>query len=254
MDPSQRVPLPPDAGISVIVPVHDFAGQTQFCDAWEASLARLNRPFEFHIIENVNLGEAIRSGLEQSTHPFILLIVPDFAYRPSDVRPLLEAINEADLVLGVRPGQPRSPLHKKCQNVLRWINRVVFGIDAGNPRAWYGWPAWRKFMARRIKYGLRVQDPECGLRLVRREMLNRCPIQSKGTTALVEMIAKINFAGGLLAEVPLSKPSDLPIMPTFAAYAVDERMMFRHPTFRQPADSHPLPPQDQPATDAPMAS
>ncbi len=236
MDPGQKPPLPPDAGISVVVPVRDFAGLPRFRDAWETQLARLGRPIEFHVVVEQSLGAALRAGIELATQPLVLLIVPDFAYRPGDVRAILEAINEADMALGVRLGQTRTTFQSAASRIGRWISRVVFGIDTGEPKAWYGFPAWRTHWRRRIRFGMRVQDPVCGLRLVRRELLERCPIQSDGSFALVEMIAKINFAGGLLVEVPLGKPSDLPTMLPYPAVSTDERNVFRNPTFAAVAD------------------
>lgn len=236
MEPGQKLPLPPDAGISVIVPVRDFAGLPRFRDAWEAQLARLNRPIEFHVVVEQSLGTALRAGMELATQPLILLIVPDFAYRPGDVRAVLEAINEADMALGVRPGQARTTFHGAVSRIGRWIHRVIFGIDTGEPKAWYGFPSWRTQWRRRIRFGMRVQDPECGLRLMRREVLDRCPIQSEGSFALVEMIAKINFAGGLLVEVALGKPSDLPTMLPYPDVPTDESSVFRKPTFKTVAE------------------
>jgi hypothetical protein len=237
MDPSQKPPPAADAGVCVIVPAHDFAGLPRFRDAWETQLARLGRPIEFHVVENPNLGAAIREGLTQTTQPLVLLLTPDYPFRPSDVRAYFDGLNEADMALGVRPSQTRPAAFDKLLKVVRWINRIIFGIDTGAPAAWYGYPAWRTRLWRRIRFGMRLQDPACGLRLVRRELLDRCPIQSDGAFALVEMIAKINFAGGTMIEVPLSKPSDLPTMAPFSDCPGDERSVFRRPVFR-PASNH----------------
>jgi hypothetical protein len=225
-------PLAQD-GISVIVPVHgEFAGLPRFRDAWEAQLIRMDRPFEFHVVEDQSLGAALRTGLASSTQPLVLFIVPDYAYRPGDLRALIEAINEAQMVLGVRQGVMLPRWLARTLQIRRWICRIVFGIDEGELPKWYGLKAWKTQWWRRIRFGLRAQDAECGLRLVRRDLLNRCPIQSEGTFALVEMIAKINFAGGSMIEVPLSKPGDLPIMAPFPSCPGDESSVFRNPIFR----------------------
>lgn len=231
MDPHRISPIPPDAGISVIVPVRDFAALPRFRDAWETQLGRLGRPVEFHVVEDANLGPAMRAGLALATHPLVLFIIPDFAYRPGDLRALFDGVNEADIALGVRPGQSRPALIDKLIRIGHWIKSVIFGIAGGELAAWYGFAAWRTRLWRRVRFGLRAQDPECGLRLVRRAMLDRCPIQSEGGFALVEMIVKINFAGGVMIEVPLGKPNDLPTMPSFPSCPGDERSVFRKPVF-----------------------
>jgi hypothetical protein len=48
------------------------------------------------------------------------------------------------------------------------------------------------------------------------------------------MIAKLNFRGGLIVEVALSRPGDLPTAPPFPGFESDEREVFRKPAFRRP--------------------
>jgi hypothetical protein len=48
-----------------------------------------------------------------------------------------------------------------------------------------------------------VYDPECALRLCRRQLFDRLPIQSTGAFVHSEIIAKANFQGAMIGQVPV---------------------------------------------------
>lgn len=221
----------PDAGLSLLIVAGPGEKAGTITAAWKEQLDRLGRPYELWTSPSDRPGDAIREGLAATTYPLVGLVVPDFAYRPADIRLLLEAVREADLVLGVRPTQPRPPWLERVGRAGRWISRVVFGMDLGEPAPWFGWPAARRKLARRFWYGLRVQDAETGLRLWRRSSLDRWVVQSAGRFVLVEQVIKLNFMGGMIAEMPLGPPGRLPVAGPFADVADDERTVFRHPKF-----------------------
>jgi hypothetical protein len=52
----------------------------------------------------------------------------------------------------------------------------------------------------RVVFGVRNQDVACPFRLVRREIFARMPVQSKGSFAHAEILAKANFLGCVLGE------------------------------------------------------
>ncbi len=57
-----------------------------------------------------------------------------------------------------------------------------------------------------IVAGLWLQDPECGMKLYRREVFAHLPIQSKGSFVQIEILAKANFQSRILTEVAIDGP------------------------------------------------
>jgi len=177
------------------------------------------------------LGASLRTAFGEIGET-VLIIVPEFAYRSSDLRPLFDAFKDVDIVIGVRPGHGMPSWLAGAKRLATFLRRWLFGIPAMDMMPWYGWPAARSRLRYRFIYGPRLQDPGTGLLLIRRSILERCPIQSNGAFAILELIAKANFLGAMISEVKLGKPSDMPVMKgRFENYPNDERTVFRHPTF-----------------------
>src|SRR5260370_761859 len=91
---------------------------------------------------------------------------------------MLELIDQVDLVCGYRERKTRSE---------RWHWKERF----------YG-------LMVRLVFGVRLKDVDCPFKLFRREIFSRIPIQSDGSFAHAEIVAKANFLGCLIAEVPVS--------------------------------------------------
>ena len=88
---------------------------------------------------------------------------------------------------------------------LKEIDQVdlVCGARESKARGW----KWRQFFSVAYQlFGLWMQDPECPVRLYRKEMFERIPIQSKGAFAQIEILAKANFQSRLMTEVPIIGP------------------------------------------------
>jgi glycosyltransferase involved in cell wall biosynthesis len=248
--------------ISVVVPVRDFAiGIPRFLAAWGAQLERLGKIHEFVVVDDgssdgtpgvvgdaaftnltshrndapAGLGAAIRRGVQLARHPVVLIVAPELPFRPSDLPGMLTALDQVDLVAPVRSGSVRPRWLATLGRLIRLASRVVFGIPAQPPGPWYGWSAARGRMAWRALFGLRLHDPACPMKLVRRELLDRCPIQADGRFSFVELVAKANFAGALMAEVELSRPGDLPAMKhPFEHKTGDVWTVLKRPTFAPP--------------------
>ncbi|HMP17723.1 MAG TPA: hypothetical protein PKD72_11915, partial [Gemmatales bacterium] len=94
------------------------------------------------------------------------------------LKPLLQDIDLADIVCGVRKSK-----------VPGWKRRQFFS------------KAYQLF-------GILLQDPESGLKLYRREIFERLPIQSRGSFAQIEILAKANFQNRLITEVVVEDPAD----------------------------------------------
>jgi len=238
--------------VSVILAAHDCPGVPALVAAWQEQLRRIGNTFEVilcgvpvrsDVADTITvsceppsgLGAALRAGFAASAHPLVLIVVPEYAFRPHELRAVLKAIDAADVVAGVRPGHSRPVWLERFRRFLATAARIVVGIEPTPPTAWYGWARWRRRLRWRLAFGLRLQDPDSGLLLLRREILERCPLQSTGRFALVELLAKANFAGAMIVEVPLSKAGDLPVRATpFEEQAADQGLVFRRPKFNAP--------------------
>lgn len=60
------------------------------------------------------------------------------------------------------------------------------------------------FLARLV-FGLRIEDVACPYFLIRKEILEHAPIQSKGAFGIIELFSKVNYLKGLFHEeqIPL---------------------------------------------------
>ncbi len=126
-------------------------------------------------------GAALRTGLAAARHPLVCTLPADGSYAPADLPKLLEWIDKADAVIGVRRPRPRLKVWSQ-----HWLVRLWFGVQ--------------------------LADPACHFRLYRRDILTRFPIQSQGCFADVEIAAKANYLECLLAEAEVTwQPPAQPI-------------------------------------------
>jgi hypothetical protein len=108
----------------------------------------------------------------------------------------------------------------------------------------------RRWLARWL-FGVRVRDPECLFTLCRRSIFARIPVQSDGDFAPIEILAKANFLGAWLSEVPVSwiPPAVAEPLPSKEARKRarhEIRRLLRHPDFGPPV----LPPTEPPSAPA----
>src|SRR5207247_2116077 len=88
----------------------------------------------------------------------------------------------------------------------------------------------------RLFFGVRIVDVGSEFKLFRRAVFTRIPLQSDGPFVHVEILAKANFLGRLMAEVPISYRPD-PAGTTAAQPLIDRqvlaeaRRVFRDPDF-----------------------
>jgi glycosyltransferase involved in cell wall biosynthesis len=149
-------------------------------------------------------GVALAAGLAAAKHPLVAYCRCDPRYPPGDLRKMLREIDKVHIVSGYRSGW-RAPATVRVAEFLYGIfSRIVFS-HAPTPAP--GWLGWNRLLGRwlvRAGFGIRSRDVACPYRLLRREILLRIPLQSRGSFAHVELLAKANFLGHLIAEeVPL---------------------------------------------------
>ncbi len=136
---------------------------------------------------------------------------------------LLEAIDQVHLVSGYRVRRAPILSLMKRDLVYRWFVRGVFGV--------------------------RLTDVDCEFKLFRRSIFERIPIQSNGEFVHAEILAKANFLGCLMTEVPVewregsgTKSS----RPNRRSRWAEALRVFQHPDFGPPilpTDKRPNPDQ-----------
>jgi len=148
------------------------------------------------------IGAALRTGLA-TAKPHPLVGFAEFApdYDPEDLKNLLEVMDQVDLVSGSR-----------LQRASRFSGRRLL---------------------ERWVFGVRFADPACPFKLFRSKVFERIPLQSRGDFVHTEIIAKANFLGSLMTEVPVvchrpGKPAPDPF------WKQDMKTVFYSPDFGPP--------------------
>ncbi len=151
-----------------------------------------------------NYGAGLRAGLDAAQHPLICTIPADGSYDPADLPKLLELIDQADIVSGMRMSKP-------------WLRRKLQGVPA------------------RVFFGVALKDVACHFRLYRREIFKHIPIQSRGCFADTEILAKANFLNCILAETEITwKPPTASGDLYGKTILGDAFRVFRNPDFGPP--------------------
>jgi glycosyltransferase involved in cell wall biosynthesis len=126
------------------------------------------------------IGAALRKGLELARHPLVAYCDGN-QYQPGDLKGFFKWIDEVHVVAGYRVQRARP-----------------------HPMSWRKWAS--RWLIRRL-FGVHMRDLGCLMLLARRAIFARIPIQSDGAFAHVEVLAKANFLGCLMTEVPVEAES-----------------------------------------------
>jgi len=254
-------------GVSIVLPVHDLGPKLgEVVTAWAGTLRKMKTDFEILCVldgtteadlaaedkaaatePNLKLlkheskrgiGAVLRTALPECRFDLVAHVVPNYPYTAGDLAVFLDRIQNKDerlgmapaLVAGCRTGRPVPAFWKALGVVYRGFLRVALGIPSEPLPGWLGFGehlrAWRVWFV----YGVPFQDPNCGMRLYRKDALTRFPIQSDGDFVHVELAAKCTFVTSILDEVLLTgKPDPLP-----ASDWSDAGQVFRNPQFFDP--------------------
>ena len=262
-EPSQRTPIA-SSPITVILFAQALSTETPAALArWRAYLDQLGRPSEILLIQetrsevttdavsdfadigstrvvtyerNAGMRESLNEAIRTVQHPLVVFCTCDKQYSPSDLDAMLKVIDQVDLVVGYRATGQAPPWRVMLDILTGLFSRIVLGIPLGPRVCWLGSEGFdRRWIARWI-FGVRVHDPECPFRLVRREVLQRLPIQSGGPFVQVEILAKANHRTCLLAEEPVTwTPPALPASDAIP-FGRDAWVVFREPEFGRTQD------------------
>jgi dolichol-phosphate mannosyltransferase len=231
-EPTSRLPIASQPLSMVLVACNVAADIESVVATWNVQLDALNRSAEiilvddgstdetpaladkiatqnkrvrvFHHPTRQGFGDALRTGIAAAKHPLVAHTTCDRQYQPAELKLFLEHIDKVDVVTGYRQWLPVPPTLRFMGRIYRLAIRVLFGVPLEPLPSWLGDHGQRKRWLARWLFGVRVHDVECAFRLFRRSVLAWMPIQSHGPFALVEMLAKANFLGCWMFEVPVS--------------------------------------------------
>jgi glycosyltransferase involved in cell wall biosynthesis len=231
-EPPELPPIAQAPISAVLVLGSSHAGVKTIVDSWVAALVSLDRDFELIVIESEHwtraltgveadarvrllpsserpgIGSALRSGIEAARFPLLLYAEVNPSYTSVELKPFLEVIDRVHLVSGVRTTSGRRTRRSWRERLYRLGLRLFFGI--------------------------RLHDVDCFFKLFRREVFARIPIQSAGPFAHAEILAKANFLGFMMSEVPVPftpDPGSAPALMSFRERYKDARRVFHHPDF-----------------------
>jgi hypothetical protein len=233
----QQLPPIAEEPLSVVLLAGEAAPVGAVVPAWTQFLDARGRPYELLVSidgpappadmagdgANVRVlcgderrgeGAALRRAVAEAKNPLLFYTLCQPEYRPEFLGMLLDrpgsspgAVKEIDqvhLLTGCRAGAPVPAALRAAGLAWRIFCRVVFSYAPQRLPGWLGWRGWAGRLLARILFGLRYHDVMCPVRLIRRDVFARIPLQSDSRFAHVEVLAKANFLGCLMAEeVPL---------------------------------------------------
>lgn len=190
--------------------------------------------------EDTGYGDALLQALPHCTQHLLAHVTADYPYSPGDLPKLLARLDQScdvygeekfpDAAVGCRTGRATPGFWRAVGQGYRLFCRVALGASVDPIPGWLGWNHhWRSWVAW-LTMGVPLSDPHCGLKVFRRALFDRFPIQSHGDFAHVEIFAKLTFLTCLVAEEPLSpSPAAIPRVRWSGFWHV-----FQHPVFHNP--------------------
>jgi glycosyltransferase involved in cell wall biosynthesis len=258
----------PADGLTFVLPVFDQEkALAKAVSGWQGVLDGLQRPYELLIVddgsrdgtraqadilatknarlkvlphpERKGYGAAIKTALEAARHPLFFYTSVDHGWNPSDLPRLLKALagkdeftgKQVEIVNGHRRGIAMPAGRRRLNRLHRALVRIIFGYTPEPPKGWLGSAESLYWWKCRLLFGLRVGDINSKFKLFRRSVFDRMVLQSDGEFIHAEILAKANFLGCLMDEVPLGDRPDPPPVPDVGA---EMWMVFRDPRFRSP--------------------
>jgi glycosyltransferase involved in cell wall biosynthesis len=195
-------------------------------------------------------GACLRTALPAAVHPLVAYVLPDYPYAPADLGKLLDRLDQPSEVpvfdtpikpvaaSGCRTGRPAPAFWRAVGSVYRVFCRIILGATYDPAPGWLGGREHARSWAVWLTMGVPLTDVNCGLKVFRRSMFDRFPIQSDGDFAHAEIFAKLTVLTSLVAEEPLT-PTDHPIPRTEWS---DLWTVFRSPAFHYPLPDLSRPP------------
>ncbi len=200
----------------------------------EVVVLRLEKPAGF--------GAALRAAIDRSRYPLFFYTSLDYPYQPSDIRILLDRIDDVDFVSGFRKAIPLPNGVRVTKRILDLASRILIGFQREPLPGWLGWK--RHFYARLVKtlFGVELIDVESEFKLFRREVITSFPIQSDGPFVHTEIVAKGNFRSFWLDELPIGAQPGVPQAALTIPFRMrdrwtDLRRLLKNAKFTKPAET-----------------
>ena len=143
--------------------------------------AMLNDTPHLRLVEhfpNRGYGGALQAGFAATRGDVVAFVPADNQFDFREIDRLLEEIERADIVCGYRASRQDSAIRRFF---ARGWNTLV-----------------------RLLFGHLCRDIDCGFKLIRREVIERVPVQSDGAMIDTELLAGARARGFRIAEVPVT--------------------------------------------------
>ena len=203
-------------------------------DAWLSWNETHSYPIPMTGVRSRGVGQSLEVGFILVDAPLVLAVLDDGAFDPLDCLKLWESIDLVDIACACRSigGAPWPVAAFERGKAI--LARVFLGYDPDPRVGWSGWSGWRGRWIARRGFGVPVADPLAGMFLARTAVLRGLPIQSHGSFAWTELIAKANHTECLLTDVAVAATKPVAGDADFAA---DAWRLFSHPDFGPPRRS-----------------
>lgn len=262
---------PDSDGVTCFIPVRITGGEVERALArWVDTLSRLNRPLEVLLVDDGNaadvgerlsrfvetrpsvrllrheqrrgFGACLGTALAKSHQPLLLHVPLDELYSVKELQKVFEAMAWQDeqtgqrpvLVNGCRVRGPTPWVVRLAGGAWRLFCRVLLGLPLAPAPTWLGWRSTAIAYSLWTLFASPFHDPYSPIKLWRTEFLRRCPLQSHGDFALVELAAKATFLATLVDEVPVMATESFAVQPVAGENVWrDGWRVFCHPEFVQ---------------------
>ena len=128
--------------------------------------------------QNLGVGATFYTGVTHAQYDLVAYLDGDAQYEPEDLKEMIRFISDSDIVSGIRVKRA-DPFHRNIVSAIY------------------------NFLIRKI-FGLRVSDINSGIKLYRKDLLDKIgPLLSEGPFYDAEILIKTNALGKKIAEVPV---------------------------------------------------
>lgn len=128
-----------------------------------------------HHERNMGYAATLKSGFNAAKYPLIFFMDCDGQFDISDIKNLLEFIEEFDIIAGIRKKRMDSVYRVLLGNLYNRLNSLLFNIKSS--------------------------DVNCGFKLLRRSVLENTALHSKSGFINVEIMVRAKEKGHLIKEV-----------------------------------------------------
>lgn len=238
------------------------------------ALSKLDRPFEILLVDDgstdatpdraqaiaarnpdvtvlthsspLGFGAAIRTALAKARHPLFFYTSLDYPYQTTDLRRLLERIDDVDFVSGFRAARRLPRWYARWRRFADLCLRIAIGLRREPLAGWLGVKQHLYNRAMRTLFGVHLDDVESAYKLFRREIFDRIPIQSDGVFIHTEIVAKATFMTLWMDEVEISAQGGVPVDSLTVPFSLRERLPDLRRVLNNP-DFGPWPPKPRDA-------